>query len=56
MDIKKKLYLVKKEIWAKSIKEAIKKGGEIYEIILASDEHQDQNKNLEIKGFITKDE
>ena len=39
---KKKLYLVKREVYAYSIKEAVKEDGEIYEIQLADERFQDK--------------
>jgi len=48
----KKLYLVKREIWAEDIQQAALKHGEIYEIQLAEGYLQDQDevKNKKI-GF-----
>ncbi len=53
-DIKKKMYLVKREIWAKDIAEAsTKKEGRIYEIQLAQQEFQEEEP-LQVIGFKTK--
>lgn len=49
---KKKLYLVKREVLAGSLKEAMSKHGEIYEITLAEEKFQPED-TPEVKGFKT---
>lgn len=48
--MKDKLYLVKREVRAKSLEEALTKDGEVYEIVLANDNYQNKEEP-QIKGF-----
>ena len=49
--MKKKLYLVKREVYAANIQKAAESRGVIYEITLAEDKLQPEDKS-ETKGFI----
>ncbi len=52
---KEKMYLVKREVYAQNIKEAMHKDGEIYSIELAEEKFQDKNsETTEVVGFIKK--
>ena len=44
----KKLYLVKREVYANSIKEALSKKGSVYEVVEAANQPVDQKK---VTGF-----
>lgn len=48
--MKKRLYFVKREVWAKDIKEALTAKGKVYEAALADDRYQPENKKV-IPGF-----
>ena len=50
---KKKLYLVKREVFATSVKKAMMERGTIYEIQLADEKYQPQEEK-ESAGFKTK--
>lgn len=47
----KKLYIVKREVRANSIQEAIKNKGEIYEVTLAEDKYQPEKFVSDKLGF-----
>lgn len=51
----KKLYLVCREVFASSVKEALRAKGEIYKIELVGDEYQPKEKMIPL-GFKTKHE
>lgn len=51
--MKEKLYLVKREVRARNIKEAMNKDGVIYEIVLADEKFQQEEEKKET-GFNVK--
>lgn len=52
--MKKKLYLVKREVWATNVEHALVTKGVVYEVVLAEDRLQPENQPKPIKGFENK--
>lgn len=53
--MKKKLYLVSREVLASNIREAINKKGVVYSVTIAEDKYQPENSEKKDKiGFIKK--
>lgn len=49
--MRQKLFLVKREVVATSIKQALSKQGNVYEIVLADEKNWPEEKKKQIKGF-----
>lgn len=48
---KRKLFLVKREVWADNIAEAVTGKGIVYEVTVADEKYQPEDTDKKIKGF-----